>query len=265
MHSNGLDWYRTVGGSTIRLAIAIINGLLFGLFLTLLLGGLIIFFLVLLAGYFLVYFPKVFLACWVSYQIFKIWRQANLDKEFQTKIWISNVPAVIFLVSLFIIPFTIHHILVTPTHEQQEYGDYKKCYGEFADHLPEDKKTRKDLEGGWREFQGQKFKIQTCAKIVNEESPGFSFRGSNIWHYKVRVAIFNEQGGLQSLGYFKSGTDSLFSFEIEGDQIEYGDWDGFFSRTIKMPPSRFERFRSRLPSWREDILEEQFPFWIFNL
>jgi len=262
MRRRGHDLYRTTSGSLIRLVLVACLGFGIGISLLSILGGLIIAFAVLFLGYFVYFAPKIFIYCLGFYVLIKVLNQMYVDKEFRWRIGISNIMAIICLVGMFYIPFTIYHILTTPTEELQEYGDYKECGKEFTDSLFKNSVVGEIPQEGWKEFQGQKFKIQICAKPVQEPTLGFTFGSGGNWHYKIRVAIFDDRGNLQSLGYFTSGAESLFQFQIMEDSIEYGDWDSPRTRTIKMPPSSLERIRARLPSIREDFMEKYFPFWM---
>jgi hypothetical protein len=149
----------------------------------------------------------------------------------------------IFLFLILYIPFTIYHITTIPATGFQEPSNYAGC-DEFT----------KKFEGGWREFNGQKYKLQMCAKLVLEKR-GFFGWGPPLTSERIRLAVFNQDGNLQALGYF-TGSNNSFYFQIEEDSIKFGDWEGSSNgRAIKMPPSKLEWIRARLPSIKDDLLD----------
>ncbi|MCL1825889.1 MAG: hypothetical protein FWG26_08140 [Betaproteobacteria bacterium] len=234
--SKGFDLYSTLLGSILRLGIACIVGFFLFIVFVILLFTIMFYSSSEISNSILMNSPKIFIAGFLLYQVWKIWSQVKMRVQEAKVIWRSNLLAPIILFLLFYIPFSIHHFMTVPTTELQEYGYYGAC-ARFTE----------ELKGGWKEFQGQKFKVQLCAKSIEEPSFGVHF-GKGFEYYKVRIAIFNEQGNLQSLGYFKSGGENLFYFKIKENLIEYGDWESSSSRIIKMPPSKLEWIRARLPT-----------------
>jgi len=243
-----LDLYKTILGSMIRIALECIAGAIIGIFSLIIIGVTILMLAGGLLGSFLVIFPRIFILGWFGYQISKIFKRMRQEKEFGRKILRSNLIAPLLLILMFTLPWGLYHIITTTTKEQQAYGEYTDCEGGFTAGLS--KEIWGDLEGGWKEFQGKKYKIQLCSKnLYSKNFIPLPMARSSFLGYKVRVAVFDEDGDLRSLGYFTSGGDSLFAFQIHDDSIEFGDWhDDSSNRIVKMPPSRLEWIRARLPT-----------------
>jgi hypothetical protein len=243
---NRVDLYRTLLGSMIRIVLsAMIWGILWipsilifmalGVVVSLKIPVFSIIFIGLLEN-----FSAIFICCWIFYQIRKVWKRANRDWRFSIVIWRNFLLAPLGIFLLVYIPFTIHHILTVPVKELSGYSGYAFC--EYF--------TNK-MEGGWREFQGKKYKLQMCGSAIYEPA----YRVNAVGH-KIRLAVFDESGDLRALGYFTTEHENYFPIEISENSIEYGDWaDSDNDRIIKMPPSKLEWIRARLPFIKYDFLD----------
>jgi hypothetical protein len=191
-------------------------------------------------------FPATVFICWIFFQIRKVWKRAKQtpDRTFARRIWRNFLLAPIALLLAFYLPFTIFHFITMPTKELQEYDAYWDC-----------EHTTEKLMGGWREFKGQKYNLQMCQNQILER--GFmALSRPNIVGYKYRLAVFDQEGNLQALGYFTSVHENYFPLKITENSIEFGySEEDSYKRVIKMPPSKLEWIRARLPSISDDLFD----------
>lgn len=111
------------------------------------------------------------------------------------------------------------------------HGSYSRC-----DHY------NKKLNGGIKEFQGQKFKINMCGtggdKIQNND--------------EIRLQVFNEKGDLLALRHFVVDWDTNSSsrgIHYHPNHLAYVDesLQSDFNKTITMPPTALDWIRARIP------------------
>lgn len=96
------------------------------------------------------------------------------------------------------------------------------------------------LNGGVKEFQGQKYKINICG------TGGDSMQNND----EVRLQVFNEKGDLLAVRHFVVHWDTNFdrSLEYHPNNITYFDpTDKHFEKTLTMPPTVLDWIRARLP------------------
>jgi hypothetical protein len=186
-------------------------------------------------------FSTIYIGCWIFYQIRKVWKRASQDWRFSIVIWRNFLLAPFGIFLLVYIPFAIHHILTVPVKELSAYGGDGYGYA-FCEYF-----TNK-MEGGWREFQGEKYKLQMCGSSIYEPA----YRVNAVGH-KIRLAVFDESGDLRALGYFTTEHENYFPVEISETSIELG-YDSE-KRIIKMPPSKLEWIRARLPSIKYNLFD----------
>ena len=100
------------------------------------------------------------------------------------------------------------------------------------------------LNGGVKEFQGQKYTINICGSGINNSHLfGDSFDA-------VELTIINEQGELVAKRRYKVFWDGVPGHEpltIGKDRIIYQDDEEQAEHSITMPPTVIERIRARLP------------------
>ncbi len=98
------------------------------------------------------------------------------------------------------------------------------------------------LNGGVKEFKGQKFKINMCG------TGGDQLQNND----EIRLQVFNEQGELVALRHFVVNWDeNNFPnvLEYHSDHIVYFDRSAEedFKKTIHMPPTALDWIRARIP------------------
>lgn len=98
-----------------------------------------------------------------------------------------------------------------------------------------------ELNGGVKEFQGEKFKINMCGTGGDD----------NQSNDEIRLQVFNEKGDLAALRHFVVHWDSNFERRIEyhPDHITYYDasLEYNYIKTISMPPTALDWIRARIP------------------
>ena len=107
------------------------------------------------------------------------------------------------------------------------------------------------LNGGVKEFQGKKFKINMCGTGGDDNSN----------NDEIRLEIFSEQGELLAERYFLADLGGSFDYELEyhPNHIMYFDStdDNDFDKTIPMPPTAIDWLRARLPSFNNGIINKE--------
>lgn len=100
------------------------------------------------------------------------------------------------------------------------------------------------LNGGVKEFQGQKFRVHMCGTGAQHT---FFF----VEDEEIRLQVFNEKGDLVALRHFAVNLDSnpRGVLRYHADHITYFDISskGDFEKTISMPPTTLDWIRSRIP------------------
>jgi len=247
----GLDEYKTLLGSIQRIT----KSLVIWSFL----GSLIFFVIVVLSGlldwtlglvlaevevFLIKNYLKILAVVWVGFQTWKVEREAGKDREFFVRVWCTFLTSLLVLFMVAFGSLVLYVKCVSPIETLEEVERWGFC-----------EETTSTFGGGWREFQGQKYKIQICEKDVSKRE------WLRFWIYapntrkRIQIDVFNEQGILQATERL-TGKGGSFYVHVKENLIEVGDHANSNNRIIKMPPSRLEWLRARIPSIRQDFFGE---------
>jgi hypothetical protein len=156
----------------------------------------------------------------LGYKAFRVFKtEKHPGQEF-----IKMAPAVIVWAA------AIFYLANTIAARQPNYNCQKHNYNE-------------KLNGGIKEFNGKKYTINICG----------AGRSSNEFYNSTRLQVFNEQGELVAVRYYKvfwGGVPGHEPIKVHQDSITYhdDDYDAYFKHGhITMPPTFIDWIRARVP------------------
>lgn len=102
----------------------------------------------------------------------------------------------------------------------------------------------KELNGGIKEYQAQKFRVHMCGTGGHDSR--FSYEPD-----EIRLQVFNEKDELVAMRHFVVHWDTSFDRRIKyyPDHITYHDesLEYDYKKTISMPPTTIDWIRARIP------------------
>ena len=161
--------------------------------------------------------------CLMSY---KFYRSIKCAENPRQAIWDNLKAHIVILLSISAMSY-VGMVLFTTLF----LANYDRCdyYNEY-------------LDGGVKEYQGQKFKVHMCRNAGHASSDEY---------YEIRLQILNEKGELLALRHFAAHNGSSPKrLQIEyhpNHLVYYDDSDDDYEKTLSMPPTTLDWIRARIP------------------